>query len=144
MPPRLSTFSSSGVNWKRKKSFNNTHLTQYVDINRLFEVLEYLIDHNPLYQTSTIDHDFLERVRSQDPSGNEFFIDQNTPEDNLDSEDDDMFLQISENIEDMRIDEVDDKSQTDDELEQEAKEYDEYAETDPIRRHQFDYDELVA
>ena len=56
-----------------------------------------------MYINSTIDHEFLERCKSQDPSGHEFFIASNPQEDQLNSDDDDMFLQISENIQEMNI-----------------------------------------
>ena len=71
--PRTPTDSGLiGVKWKRRVAYKNTHLTQYVDTNRLFEVLDYLIEYNPLYINFTIDRDFLERCKSQDPSGHEY------------------------------------------------------------------------
>ena len=143
--PRTPTDSGLiGVNWKRRVAYKNTHLTQYVDTNRLFEVLDYLIEYNPLYINSTIDRDFLERCKSQDPSGHEFFIDTSPQEDQLNSDDDDMFLRISENIQEMNIGEESNGSLSDGELERVEEEYQEYAKTDPIKKFQFDYDEHVA
>ena len=112
-----------GVNWKRRDSYKNTHLTQYVDTNRLFEVLEYFIEYNPLYKNSTIDHEFLERCKSHYPSRHEFFIDSTTHEDNSETGDDDLFLQISENIQVRNIDENSHGSHLDSALEKEEEEY---------------------
>ena len=66
-----------GVNWKRKKSYKNTHKCELVDVNRIFNGLEYLVQNNPLYKDSRIDRNFTDKCKAQDPSGYEFFIAQN-------------------------------------------------------------------
>ena len=127
------------VNWKRKVSYKNTHKAQYVDINRLFDGLEYLIAHNPLYKESTIDQNFLNRCKDQDPLGYDAFLEQDPELDEINS-DDEAFLQIIEN----ENDSLSEDNQSEDEMEKEDKEYNDYAKTDPIRKFQFDYDEHVA
>ena len=52
----------------------NTHKTQFVDLNRLYDGLEYLIEHHPDYKNSSIDQDFISRCRSQDPAGHDFLL----------------------------------------------------------------------
>ena len=100
LPRNPSESGLIGVNWKRKKSFKNTHIRQLVDVNRVFEGLEYLIDNNPSYRDSTIDRDFINRCKNQDPSGHEFFISNNevaelnSDEDHFHTEDDELFQNI--------------------------------------------------
>ena len=63
-----------GVNWKRRVSMKNTHKTQFVDLNRLYDGLEYLIEHHQDYKNSSIDKDFLNRCKTQDPAGHDFLL----------------------------------------------------------------------
>ena len=136
-----------GVNWKRKKSYKNTHKTQLVDVNRLFDGLEYLIDHNPLYRDSAIDRDFIERCKVQDPSGHEFFITQNDDQHNeneqMNSDEDKIFLQVNSQN-NKHIEHPLGSEEDENEIDRQDRAYNEYAKTDPIRRFQFDYDESVA
>ena len=62
------------MNWKRKTSYKNTHKREFVDVNRVFSALEYLIQHNPLYKDSIIDKNFLDSCKLQDPAGHDFFV----------------------------------------------------------------------
>ena len=78
-----------------------------------------------MYKNSEIDRELLERCKSQDPSGHEFFIDTSPQDDKLDSEDDDIFLKISKNIQEMNIDEDSHVLHSDDALENIDEEYQE-------------------
>ena len=145
-----------GIKFKRKKNYKNTHKHQLVDVDRLIKGLEYLTQYHSSYQGSTIDSDFIERCKQQDPHGYEFFIhnngdgnenaandnsDMNTadtiqPEEHTDLLDDDN--EPMDNLED------DTQSGSDNEMDAQDKEYDEYVKEGPVRRFQFNYDENVA
>ena len=143
LPRNPSDSGLIAVNWKRKKAFKNIHKQQLVDVNRVLDGLEYLVDHNPLYKDSAIDKDFVQRCKLQDPEGHDFFL---NPEnkDQLNSSDDELFL----NIDEAQIENAADANTTDDdeedEIDEQDREYCDFAKTDPIRRFQFDYDESVA
>ena len=68
-----------------------------MDVNRIFDGLKYLVSHSPLYKDSSIDRNFIDRCKVQDPSGHDFFIGENDSSnlngnnDLLDSEDDEIF-----------------------------------------------------
>ena len=141
-----------GVNWKRKKSFTNTHLRQLVDVNRVINGLDYLVENNPLYKDTIIDREFIESCKAQDPSGHDFFL--SNPEceaeyaghGGLNSDDDPMFQHNSVGAEGgPETSSHPSKSYgEEDDVDKQDEEYIEYAKTDPIRRFQFDYDEHIA
>ena len=143
LPRNLSESGLLGVRWKRKKSYKNTHKTQLVDINRVFNGLEYLIDHNPLYKDSNINKDFLDTCKLNDPSGHDFFLDQNNNLETINSEDDELFQNINSQNQ-QNTEHSTNSSEPDNEIDKQDKDYNEYAKTDPIRSFQFDYDEHVA
>ena len=66
-----------------------------VDVNRVFDDLEYLVDHNPLYKYSAIDKDFLERCKLQELEGHDFSLHPGY-HDQLNSSDDELFVNIDE------------------------------------------------
>ena len=144
LPRNPSDSGLIGVNWKRKKSLKNVHKQQLVDVNRVLEGLEYLVDHNPLYKDSAIDKDFVQRCKLQDPEGHDFFLNP-ANDDQLNSSDDELFLNIDEGqMENAKNRKVTSDEEEDDEIDQQDKEYRYFAKTDLIRRFQFDYDETVA
>ena len=133
------------VNWKRKVLYKNTHKSQLVDVNRIFDALEYLVQHNPLYKDSSIDRDFINRCQTEDTSGHEAFI--------ADNDDENMNRDENEILNDPNgelgrtIEAEEQLSDSDNEpsaIEREDEDYNNFATTDPIRRFQFDYDEHVA
>ena len=136
-----------GIKLKRKKNYKNTHQHQLVDVNRLIKGLEYLVENNHLYKNSIIDRNFFDTCKEQDPQGHDFFIaDNNEIENNvtsnrhteqLDSEDDDVFMNYDSQAEG-------NSSNNENELDAQDKQYDEYVREDPIRRFQFNYDVIVA
>ena len=110
------------------------------------------MQHTPLYKYPRIDRNFIDRFKVQDPSGHDVFIGENDCTDLngenhlLDSENDEIFLNTdSKNNEVVQTSEhppVSDKDAN--EICRENRAYSEYAQTDPIRRFQFDYDKYVA
>ena len=99
LPRNPSDSGLIGVNWKRKLSFKNTHKREFVDINRVFDAIEYLIKNHSSYRSANINTDFLTTCKSTDPLGHAFFIAPNEVEHSLDSQmnsdDDELFMQIS-------------------------------------------------
>ena len=148
LPRNPSDSGLIGVNWKRKLSYKNTHKRELVDINRVFNALDYLIENNPLYKDSVIDRDFLDSCKLSDPIGHDFFLDPTqaaNPSPLLNSDDDELFLNIH-SIDEQSSGVFSSSSESSDEdvIDKLDKEYSEFAKTDPIRRFQFDYDEHVA
>ena len=105
------------------------------------------MENNPLYRTSTIYRNFLDRCKEQDPVGHDLFfadstdignnVSSNRHSEQLDSEDDDIFMNYDSQAEG-------NSSNDENELDAQDKQYDEYVREDPIRRFQFNYDENVA
>ena len=70
-------------------------MQQLVDKNHIFDALQYLVDHNPLYKDSEINTNFLQSCKVQDPEGYDFFLNTDHPG-QLDSSDDELFMNIDE------------------------------------------------
>ena len=144
LPRNPSDSGFIGVNWKRKKSFKNVHKQQLVDVNRVFDGLEYLVDHNPLYKGSAIDRGFIQRCKLQNPEGHDLFLSPGN-DDQLNSSDDELFLNINEaQMENAANGQITSEDEEEDKIDQQDREYCDFAKTDRMRRFQFDYDENVA
>ena len=128
LPSNPSDSGLIGVNWKRKTSYKNTHKREFIDENRVFNGLEYLIQHNPLYKDSIIDKNFLDSCKLKDPVGHEFFVGPNqniNSSEPLTDSDDELFLNIQENnLEDIY---PSSHSSEDNEIDKQDKDYREFA-----------------
>ena len=152
LPKNPSDSGLIGVNFKRKVSYKNIHKKQLVDVNRIFAALEFLVENNPLYQESDIDRNFIERCKTQDPTGYEYFIEQTEVLDGggdteqLDSEDDIIFanLDVDTNLNTTGRNDVSQDGDEENQIDRIDEENNEEIQKDPVRRYQFAYDEHVA
>ena len=133
--PRLP--SESGIvdiQWKRRISQKNAHLTARVDPDKLFRTLQFLKAlGNPHYQKGITNQDeYINRCRSQDPIGYNLIFGE-------DQESGDLHLKyVEEAVE--PIYDLDEYK----ELLKECQDDREYRELDVVRKHQLDYNETLC
>ena len=122
-----------GIKLKRKESFENTHMKQLVNPDKLFRFIQKAKDHgHPCYQNvGIIDEstkkEFQEKCRTSDKRGYELIYGDD----------------LAEDLEELKLSESEEKLQ--DELEREEyEEEQDYIKNDPVKKTQFVYDETLA
>ena len=134
------TPSSAGIipiNLKRKLSFKNAHMTQFISVPKVLKALHTLkILGHPYYQFVKIDDDFVDDLRDNDIEGFNFIY----PEDEVD-------LPIKTSTESQVIDDVCQKPCENikaDDLDDSDRDEKEYEQKDAVKKWQFSYNQSIC
>ena len=115
------------VKLKRKKSMKNTHLEQYIDVEKVVKALNLFIElENPLYQNMSVIEDYEDFVRENDLEGYLMI----NPQDEILSESGDEDTSEETEESENKNDEEDDP--------------DEESEIDPMQKWKFDFSDKIT
>ena len=137
------------VNLKRKLEYKTNHLTQMIDVHKIYRYLDFLkASGHPSYKFYDDLNSYEERCRQADPSGAKIIFPD--PEEDIldlkaylklkDEELHDKYVEVCESINKEIGTDESDKSENVVEEDEEK----EYREKDPVRKFQFDYDKATC
>ena len=131
------------INLKRKMSFKNSHMTQYISVPKVLKALTTLKSlGNPYYQFVKIDDNFVDDLRDNDIQGFNFIY----PEDEINI---DSLMDNSTNCQrfakEMHITCLEDiKESQNDEISDSDREEEEYQKKDAVKKWQFNYNQSIC